>query len=119
MSNVDTKHNKWLNMHVIIKSILTSSVHESYLFIIFFSILGRHSSVACGPTPVDLLQAEEARTVDVNVRLVADNMAIRCPRAVYRWVYIKLYLSFSNYYTFVVFMSSFCHIQNKTNIKYY
>ena len=78
MSNVDTKHNKWLNMHVIIKSILTLSVHRFYLFIIFFSILGRHSSVACGPTPVDLLLAEEARTVDVYVRLVADNMAIRC-----------------------------------------
>ena len=37
------------------------------------------------------LLTEEARTVDVNVRLVADNMALRCQRAVYRYVYINLY----------------------------
>ena len=70
--------------------------------------------------PIDLmleLLTEEARTVDVNVRLVAENMAIRCQRALYQLVYIKLYSSFSNHFTFVVSISSFCQIQNKRRCK--
>ena len=35
-------------MHVIKIYIWTSSVRGFYLFIIFFSVLGLHSSVACG-----------------------------------------------------------------------
>ena len=84
-------------MQVIIESILTSWILfvHNFLFHLrskFFRTLltsnnvdgwqawiNRHAGKAKLPVFLLLkLLTEEARTVDVNVRLVADNMAIRC-----------------------------------------
>ena len=121
---------------LIIKSILTSWILfvHNFLFHLrskFFRTLRTSNDVdgwqarsnrraGKAKLPVFLLLellTEEARTVDVNVRPVADNMALRCQRAVYRYVYINLYWSFSNYFTLVVFISPFCHIQNMPKYK--